>query len=204
DVDVAGAETLWLVVLDGGNGNACDWADWLAPRLVGADQEWKLSETPWLAAEAQWGEVQAGRNCAGGPLRAGGVETEDGLGTHALSRIAFAVPEGAARFKAKVGPDETGVEQGCGTSVVFQVWAAKPSAPPPTAEWEARLASADAPLAERRAAAEALARDPEGALRLIQRDERGALPADVRDAVAAAIHTNPDLGVRALASARFP
>jgi putative membrane-bound dehydrogenase-like protein len=36
DVDITGAQGLWLVVTDGGNGFGCDWADWAVPRLVGA------------------------------------------------------------------------------------------------------------------------------------------------------------------------
>ena len=32
DVDITGAEKLYLVVTDGGNGYSCDWADWIHPQ----------------------------------------------------------------------------------------------------------------------------------------------------------------------------
>jgi putative heme-binding domain-containing protein len=204
EVDVTGAETVWLVVGDAGNGNACDWADWIAPRLAGGGRTWDLTATPWLAAEAAWGTTQVGRDCAGGELSAGGVATADGIGTHAASRIAFAVPAGAERFSAHAGPDETGVSQGCGTSVVFEVWATRPPAASEAAAWERGMLDPAVPARERREHAVALASDPQGALRLIRLAERGVLPAELVDVVAEAIHRNPDLGVRALASAAFP
>ncbi|MEM7305099.1 MAG: PVC-type heme-binding CxxCH protein [Planctomycetota bacterium] len=204
EVDVAGVDVLWLVVTDGGNGNSCDWADWIAPRFEGSEGTVRLAETSWIEAEAGWGSVRAGTNCTGGPLRVGSLVTADGIGTHARSRIAFAVPDGAQRFRAQAGPDYGGTSQSCGTSIEFQVWLTRPEAEPQTAGWERRMLDAALGLAERRAAAEALAADPAGALLLIRRAERGSLPDELASAVAAAIHTNPDLGVRALASEHFP
>ena len=203
DADIVGAETLWLVVTDGGNGNSCDWADWISPRFEGPGGTWKLAETSWISADAGWGSVQAGKNCKGGELAVGPVRTADGIGTHAASRIAFAVPEGATRLVAQAGPDNGGTSQECGTSIVFQVWVTRIDAPAPTAAWEAVVVDASRSMDERHAAAEALARDPNGALRLIRLVEDLALDDALIGTVAAVIHTNPDLGVRALASEHF-
>jgi putative membrane-bound dehydrogenase-like protein len=203
DVDVSGAETLWLVVGDGGNGNGCDWADWIDPVLEGPTGRWKLAETAWSEAEAGWGSVQVGKNCSGGALRNDG-QPVTGIGTHAPSRIAFAVPAGATRFRAQVGPDDGGVTQGCGTSIVFEVRATRPPPAPRIAEWEARMLDATKPLRERAPSALSMAADPQGALRLIRLREANRLPDDLLEPVADAIHRNPDLGVRALASAAFP
>src|SRR5262249_25524791 len=46
DVDVAGAQVLFLVVTDAGNGANFDWADWVEPRLSGSKGEIKLTDIP--------------------------------------------------------------------------------------------------------------------------------------------------------------
>ncbi len=50
DVDIHGAKQLFLVVTDGGDGFACDWADWCEPRLVGPAGEKKLTDLKWKTA----------------------------------------------------------------------------------------------------------------------------------------------------------
>jgi type 1 glutamine amidotransferase len=47
DVEIAGAKQISLVVTDGGNGFACDWADWAEPRLTGPTGEKKLTDLKW-------------------------------------------------------------------------------------------------------------------------------------------------------------
>lgn len=144
DVDITGAEGLWLVVADGGNGFACDWADWAEPRLVGrparSDRQAEASPTPgeelrltdlkWTAATTQWGQVRVGRNAEGGPLRIAGKPVEFGIGTHANSVIEFALPKdhGFTRFKARGGLDNGGTDQAGGnsTSVQFLVFTQRP------------------------------------------------------------------------------
>ncbi|MBM3985393.1 MAG: hypothetical protein FJ296_06860, partial [Planctomycetes bacterium] len=95
DVDIGGSRFIALAVTPADNGNGHDWADWLDPVLEGgmpsgteypssAKPLWTLSladEPPaWTSASAEWGEVRLGRNCAGGPLRVGGVEHARGIG----------------------------------------------------------------------------------------------------------------------------
>jgi putative membrane-bound dehydrogenase-like protein len=128
DVDITGAKRLWLVVLDAGDGFGCDWADWAEPRLVGSSGEKKLTELTAKSASSGWGSVIVNKNAAGGPLKINGQVVEYGIGTHANSVIQFDIPQdgGFTRFKARGGLDEGGTRQGCGSTVVFQVYVNQP------------------------------------------------------------------------------
>ena len=133
DVDIRGAKNLYLSVTDGGDGYSCDWADWIEPRLVGPNGEKKLTELRWKSASSDWGSVQINKNAGGGALRVGGKPVAYGIGTHANSLIAFELPQGYTRFKARGGLDNGGTDQGnCGrdSSVEFAVYTAKPKAKP--------------------------------------------------------------------------
>lgn len=127
DVDLTGAKELYLVVSDGGDGYSADWADWAEPRLIGPKGEIKLTELRWKSAAAGWGETRINQNANGGKLRINGKEVPYGIGTHANSVIAFDLPAGVTRFKAKAGLDNGGSDQG-GGSIQFLVFTAKPSA----------------------------------------------------------------------------
>lgn len=127
DVSLESAKELYLVVADGGNGFGADWADWAEPRLVLADgSEKKLTEIEWKSANSGWGNVSVNANTGGKELRSAGKAIEYGIGTHANSVIAFNLPEGTKRFKARGALDEGGTKQGGGTSVVFAVYTENP------------------------------------------------------------------------------
>jgi putative membrane-bound dehydrogenase-like protein len=126
DVSLEGAKELFLVVTDGGNGFTADWADWAEPRLILADgSEKKLTEIEWKSAQSGWGNVRVNSNCEGQTLRSAGKAIEYGLGTHANSVIAFNLPAGTKRFKARGALDEGGTRQGS-TSVTFAVYTENP------------------------------------------------------------------------------
>ena len=126
DVSLEGAKELFLVVTDGGNSFTADWADWAEPRLILADgSEKKLTEIEWKAAQSGWGSVRVNSNCEGQTLRSAGKTIEYGLGTHANSVIAFNLPAGTKRFKARGALDEGGTRQGS-TSVTFAVYTENP------------------------------------------------------------------------------
>jgi len=202
DVDVRGAERLWLVVDEGEHGNGYDWADWLEPRFEGAGGTRRLIELDWLAETSGWGATRRGRSCEGGPLVVEGATHADGIGTHARSEIAWAVPAGAERFRAVAAPDDMGSKRAGSTNELeFQVWVERKPARDRLAPLVAALASDDGAAA--REAALALALDPEGALVLLREAERGTLDGALRAAVGERIFDNPDLGVRARASAFF-
>lgn len=139
DVDVSSAKELYLVITDGGNGFGSDWADWAEPRLVMADgSEKKLTEVEWKRAISGWGGVRVNSNTSGGQLRAAGQTIEYGIGTHANSVIAYNLPAGAKRFKARGVLDEGGSKQGGskqgGTSVDFRVYAENPGPIEPSSD----------------------------------------------------------------------
>ncbi len=128
EADITGAKELYLVVTDGGDGFGCDWSDWCEPRLIGPKGEKKLTELKWKSASSQFGEVATNKNCTGGALKVNGKSVEYGIGTHANSVIAFDLPEGFTKFKARGGLDNGGTDQGCGSSVQFLVYTQKPPA----------------------------------------------------------------------------
>jgi hypothetical protein len=59
------------------------------------------------------------RNVRDALLRAGGRECPFGVGTTAMSRIAFALPEGAAKFRSDVAIDKSVGSGGCAKALVY-------------------------------------------------------------------------------------
>jgi putative membrane-bound dehydrogenase-like protein len=151
EADITGADKLYLVVTDGGNGFGCDWADWAEPMLVSEVAERRvrvvngveegydavnetllpLTTLDWTAASSEWGQVRKNANAEGGTLRIDGQRVADGIGTHANSIIEFDLPEGHTfvRFEARAGLDNGGTNQqgGGATSVQFHVFTERPS-----------------------------------------------------------------------------
>lgn len=129
EVDISGAEQLFLVCTDAGDGFGCDWANWLNPTLIAADgSERDLTEIDWFKADSDWGDVQRGKNVDGGPLLVNSVRFDKGIGTHANSLIGFKLPKGYTRFKVTCGLDQGGVAQNGGSvsSVRFRVYVNMP------------------------------------------------------------------------------
>lgn len=119
DVDVTGAQALSLIATnDGGPKFDDDWADWAEPTLVTPTGEVKLTSLKWVAATTGYGEIQTDKNVVGKPLRLGGQTFAGGLGAHANSVITYLLPPGVTRFRATVGPDRGGVDEGAGKAAV--------------------------------------------------------------------------------------
>ena len=130
DVDITGAKQLFLVVGDGGDGFAADWADWVDPGLVGPSGETKLTDLTWSSAKTGWGTAQVHKNVSGGEMKVGG-KTVDGIGVHAVSVVVYDIAgKGYTRFRSKAGPDNGGTDQNGGgtTSVQFLVFTEPPPA----------------------------------------------------------------------------
>jgi putative membrane-bound dehydrogenase-like protein len=150
DVKLDGVRELWLVVNDGGNGIAYDWANWIEPRVETADGTIKLTELQWKSAQSGWGKPHVGKNCEGRPMSTDGKTFEEGIGVHSNSVIRYELPAGARRFTAKAALDDGGTSQGGGSSVIFMVFTAEPPraaiSPTPAGSdrgtgWDAALAS---------------------------------------------------------------
>ncbi len=125
DVELKGAKKLFLVVTDSDDGFACDWADWIDPKLHNQQSSRSLLDLKPVRAESQWGQVNMNRNAEGGPLSVNGQAIEVGIGTHANSVIEYDLPAGFDRFTAVGGLDNGGSNQNGGqtSSVKFAVYA---------------------------------------------------------------------------------
>lgn len=150
DLTIEGAELLWLVVSDGGDGHSHDWADWLEPTLHGAPrtdgtcETLSLCELTPLLATVGWGSLGVDQSAGGTPLQvagqmhhatvAGGTVAGElhhvGFGVHAPSELAFLLPPGRfVRFTAAAAPDDGGLQQpGARTSLEFSVHVTRPTA----------------------------------------------------------------------------
>jgi len=125
--DLKGAKELFLVVTDAGDGFVADWAEWLEPTLIKADGSTvPLGDLKWKSANVGWGKPAVNLNPAGGEIRVGGKTIALGIAAHAPSVLAFDLPEGVVRFKARGAIDDGGTGQGSGSTVTFQVFAKDP------------------------------------------------------------------------------
>jgi alpha-galactosidase len=133
EVDLAGSQTLYLGVRDGGDGTAWDHADWLNPVLISADgtKTLPLSTLPWQTATAGWGQTTVNKSVSGGPLTVAGQTYPAGIGTHANSLITYALPPGYARLRTGVGLDKAAAGQNTGGTVQFLVFTKSPLLPAP-------------------------------------------------------------------------
>jgi putative membrane-bound dehydrogenase-like protein len=122
EVDVRGVRKLYLIVTPGEDGFACDWADWVEPKLITESGEKSMLDLPWFVAQTQWGEVRKNANAGGGPLQVRDKVVQ-GIGTHAYSVIGYELPAGSQTFKVGCALDQGGVSQnnGASTSVRFHV-----------------------------------------------------------------------------------
>ena len=197
EVDVTGVEVLWLVVEEGDDGNGCDWAAWLDPRLETEQGTLDLREIPWSEEHTAWGSSAWDQSCDGRPLQVGG-ESVKGLGTHAHSRIAFPLPPGASKFLATLAPDDGGQQGACAPTVRFVVLGERAE------NWEAHLALQKAAVEGDGAAAQELLASVPGALFLLEAAREDRLPQAVRTAVGPKLQQHTDLSVRALATEVFP
>lgn len=129
EVDIpAGSRELALIVTDGGDGYDCDHADWINPIVTlesGATID--LTNRKYLRGTCGWGSIFIDKNLNGGTLSINGKKYINGYATHANSILLFSLPEGAVKFTALVGIDNTGSDQGSKSSVEFMVFNEDPT-----------------------------------------------------------------------------
>ena len=129
--EIKGLDELHLYASDSGNGYACDWANWVNPRLVDASgKATKLTSLKWKDASSGWGGVNLNKNASGGAMKVAGKKVQ-GIGCHANSLISYQLPANHkfTRFLATGALDDGGTSQGaCGnqSSVQFYVYSKKP------------------------------------------------------------------------------
>lgn len=199
DIDLTGAEVLWLIVDDAGNGNSCDWASWINPRITIDGEVSQLQDRDWFHAEAAWGSVQKNKNCVGGSMAFDGEDRLPGIGTHANSQIGFRLPKGATRLQVLCAPEDGGaLQRNSPTSIRFSVLLEK------RIDLVMMREQQEAVLAGNVESAMAMVRDREGALFLLEAAADGRLSKDVIDAVVPPLMEHEDLALRALATAKIP
>jgi putative heme-binding domain-containing protein len=122
EADITGGKVVYLVVSDSGDGNGLDHANWMEPRFVSPQGETKLTDLKWKSATQGWGATNVNKSASGSPLMVDGKPVAYGIGTHAVSVIAYDIPAGVTKFVAQGGLDDVGCKQGDGGSVQFQVY----------------------------------------------------------------------------------
>ncbi len=130
EANIAGAQKLYLVVTNGGDGLAYDHANWVNPVLVGEDgKETSLTTIAWDANPVNgWEAPKLNKNNDGGTLKLGGVSYDKGFGVNAPSQLVFTLPEGHnyQTLKVLVGYD-SGVENVSeGVTMEFRIFTESP------------------------------------------------------------------------------
>ena len=131
NVDITGAQKLYLVVADAGDGTAWDHANWIAPTIYNGKDSLSLTSLKWIHATAGWEKPRIDSSVSGGPLTVNEKVYRNGIGTHANSVIEYNLPQGYTLFKTSVGLDKAGAMQNTGASVKFLVFTQNPSGPAP-------------------------------------------------------------------------
>ena len=131
NVEVAipeGSRELALIATDGGDGYDCDHADWINPVVTMKDgSTLDLTTYKYMRSTCGWGSVAVNKNLNGGKLSIDGTSYDKGLATHANSILLYELPEGAVKFTALAGIDNTGSDQGSKSSVEFMVFNEDPT-----------------------------------------------------------------------------
>jgi alpha-galactosidase len=131
NITIPNTHKLFLVVSDGGDGNAWDHADWIEPKITGPKGELNLTDLKWVKATAGWGKVIKNKSISGNTLNVNGKDYTNGIGTHSNSVIEFEIPEGFDHFSAKVGLDKAGTDNPDGATVNFLIFTDDPRGPAP-------------------------------------------------------------------------
>lgn len=123
-----GSRELALVATDGGDGYDSDHADWINPTVTLKDGTTiDLTDRKYLRGTCGWGNIAVDKNINGGTLSIDGKQYTNGFATHANSILLFSLPEGAVKFTAFAGIDNTGSDQGSKSSVEFMVFNEDPT-----------------------------------------------------------------------------
>jgi len=133
DIDITGAQKLYLIVSDGGDGTSWDHADWIAPKIYNEKDSLALTTLKWVKSTSGWGKSQVNKAVSSNKLIVNKKEYENGIGVHSNSIVEYDLPQGYTRFKALGGLDNAAIGQNTGASVKFMLFTQNPSgAVPPS------------------------------------------------------------------------
>ncbi len=131
EANIAGAEKLYLVVTNGGDGLSYDHADWLNPVLVDKEgNEVSLTSIGWDSNPVNgWTTPKLNKNNDGNTLTVEGIAYDKGFGVNAPSMLTFTLPEGHeyVTFKTTVGFDDDVKNAASGATMEFRVFTQDPA-----------------------------------------------------------------------------
>ncbi len=139
NIKIGNAKKLFLVVTDGGDGNAWDHANWLEPKLSGRKGTLNLTDLQWKKANAGWGEIQINKSIGETSLNVENENYTNGIGTHSNSIIEYDIPEGYDTFTAKVGLDKNCISHSEGATVKFHLFTQYPTGQKPSESLNMKL-----------------------------------------------------------------
>ena len=128
EADITGAEKLYLVIADAGDGKDYDHADWISPRIVDKDgNETLITDLPYSVSVATWG-YKINQEVDGNPLKVNGTTYSNGIGANSDFIMTVTLPSGTEwkTFKSFVGIDDA-VSGRNGASVEFLVFTTDPT-----------------------------------------------------------------------------
>ena len=141
DVNITGAQKLYLVVTDSGDGASWDYADWIAPKIYNGKDSLALTSLKWVNASSGWNRSQINKAISGNRLMVNKIEYKNGIGVNSNSIIEYNIPEGYTRFHAIAGLDNACIIQNTGGTVKFLIFTQNPagSVPPSQAGIQVKL-----------------------------------------------------------------
>lgn len=126
DLDVSGAQKLYLYADALEDGIVADHVVWAEPVLETDDGPVRLTELRWDKASQGYGQTAINRSIFGKPLILNGNEVSFGIGTHATSMIEYTLPKGARRFRVRAGLEHEGVILPNGATIRVMVFTQDP------------------------------------------------------------------------------
>ena len=126
--DITGAEKLYLVIADAGDGKDYDHGDWINPRIVDKDgNETLITDLPYSVSVATWG-YKINQEVDGNALKVNGTTYTNGIGANSDFIMTVTLPSGTEwkTFKSFVGIDDA-VSGRNGATVEFLVYTTDPT-----------------------------------------------------------------------------
>ena len=117
-----GSTELFLIVNDGGDGNAWDHANWINPKIeLSTGKVINLTDLKWEYATTGWGGVNINNSASGLTLNIKGKDYENGIGTHSQSLIMYNIPDNTVRFTSFAGLDKVCTDVKGGSTIEFML-----------------------------------------------------------------------------------